>query len=226
MKRVTRLLSDPPARSRWGLSLGLVVLLVSGSLLAVQVDPSAARSLGVRIESSTDGTLQPGDYRQITARGVDMQRYYRASVDAQGRLTEVYQEDGVDRPLDAGARHWLGEVARLSSPPPPPPPPAPPALAPPPPPPAPPVFADTTAFKAILRLVVADPRVAASIGQPVVVLPDSVDGSLHLEGPDDRDGRAELSFQLSGPRGEASIEVHAERNQDGWTIDTLDLESL
>jgi len=228
MKRVTRLLSDPPVRSRWGLSLGLVVLLASGSLLAMQVDPSTGRHLGLRIESSTDGELQPGDFREITATGVDRQRYYRASVDAQGRITEVYEEDGQAHPLDTDVRHWLAEVARLSVPPPPPPaPPAPPPIvppAPPPPPPAPPVFTDSVEFKAILRLVAADARVAAVVGAPVTLLPDSADGHIDIDAADARDGHAKLTFRLEGPRGAADVEVRAERSRAQWTIAMLDLE--
>ena len=134
MKRVTRLLSDPPVRSRWWQPLALVVLFTSGSLLAIQVHPTDNRTLGIRIQSSTDGELQPGDFREVTANGVDKKRYYRVDVDRAGHRSEVYRENDVERPLDDAARAWVDEVSRISKPPPPPPPPA----APPPPPPPPP----------------------------------------------------------------------------------------
>jgi hypothetical protein len=87
------------------------------------------------------------------------------------------------------------------------------------------VFTDSTAFKAVYELLVVDPRVAAAIGQPVALLPGSADGTLRLDGPDERDGHAELTLQLSGPRGVATVEVQAERSAGQWTIATLDLES-
>lgn len=123
MKRITHLLSGPPTHSRWWLPLGLVALLGSGAVLAAQLQPS--RAPGLRIVSSSNGALGPGDYRTITANGLDGQRMYRASLDSQGRLTESYREDGQPRPIDAGVRRWLDGVARLSVPPAPPAPPAP-----------------------------------------------------------------------------------------------------
>src|SRR5699024_4395410 len=147
----------------------------------------------VRIESSTDGTLRPGDFRRITATGLDKRREYEANVGADGAIAETYRENGEARRIDADVRTWIDEVSRLSVPPPPPLPPAPPsppspaspasppspaspasppsppspmddaampAPPAPPPPPAPPSITEASDFKAILRLVAADPEVA------------------------------------------------------------------
>lgn len=247
MKRITRLLSRPPVRTSWWVPLGLVALLASGIAIATQLDPSKHQLPLLRIESSTEGTLRPGDYREITARGLDKQRYYRASVDARGRISEAYKEDGTPHLIDSAARSWINEVARLSvpappSPPSPPPPPsaASPASPPSPPlpmtevgpsgppappmPPPPPSVADSADFKSILRLVAADSAVGKRIGNPIAVMPDSIDGEMRMHGSNDETGNASLSFVLSGPQGLARIVVFATRAQGTWAITTLDVQ--
>lgn len=222
MKRISRLLSGPPARRRW-VPLGLAALLVSSVVLATQLDPSRHHAPGLRIESSTDGTLRPGDYREITANGLDRQRYYRADVDARGNITESYTENGAARLIDPAVRTWLAEVSRLSVPPAPPSPPAPTAPPAPPMPPPPPLITAPRDSKEILRLVTADAAVAKQIGQPVAVIPDSVDGQMRVSGRNDQNGEAKLSFVLSGPRGRAQVMVSAARASSIWTITTLDV---
>lgn len=257
MNRITRLLSRPPTRGGRWVPLGIAMLLVSGVVLATQLDPSRYQTPGLVIESSTDGTLRPGDYRRITATGLDKVREYDARVDARGDISEAYRENGEVRPVDPAVRTWLAEVSRLSVPPPspsppspesphsPPSPPSPPSPhsppsppspsplvgpgvppAPPAPPPPPPPLSITEArdFKAILRLVAADAGVAARIGQPIAVMPDSVDGQMRVSGRNDENGRARLSFVLSGPLGRSRILVTATRAQATWTIATLDVQ--
>ena len=245
MNRVTRLLSGPPQRARRWVPLGIAVLLGSGVVLATQLDPSRHQAPGLRIESSTDGPLRPGDYRRITATGLDKQRQYYASVDARGNITESYGENGEVRPIDPGVRTWLAEVSRLSVPPTPPSPPSPesphsppsppsppsplvwsdvpPAPPAPPVPPPPPAITDARDFKAILRLVAADAGVAARIGQPIAVMPDSVDGQMRVSGRNDENGRANLSFELSGPEGRVQVVVSAVRARGTWKVVTLDV---
>lgn len=224
MKRVTRLLSGTSSRTRWRVPAALAIVLVSGTLLATQVGVSGHKQ-GLHIRSTTDGVLRPGDVREITAEGLDGQRYYRVSVDAHGRLTELYKEDGKVRPIDGKVRKWISEVDRLSVPPIPPPPPLPP-MAPlppmPPPPPMPPDIADSVEFKAIARLVAADPGVIARLGSPIVVRPQSVTGSIQLNGRDDSQGTARLNFHVSGPNGSARALTHAERDNGTWKL--LDVE--
>lgn len=257
MQRITRLLngSDPEntgAGKRWRLPAALAILLASGTLLATQVDVRGTFMPDLHFQSTTDGVLRPGDSREIRANGVDKQRFYRASVDQAGKLTELYEENGKPHPIDKPVRAWVNEMTRLATTPPPPPPmpphapgapPAPPAppvapptdldgtvnlIGPPPPPapPAPPALSESTSFKEILRLVAADRAVIRAMGNPLTVLPDSVAGSLDLSGPNGGDGTALLSFNLSGPNGRNKVIVSAEREDGTWKIEMLRLASL
>lgn len=225
MQRVTRLLSGSSSRARWRVPTALAIVLVSGGLLATQVDISGKR-LGLHVRSTTDGVLGPGDVREVTANGLGGERYYRVSADAQGRLTEVYKEDGKVRPIDGKVRTWISEVDRLSVPPIPPPPPMP-SMAPmpplPPAPPMPPDIADSVVFKTIARLVAADPGVIARLGSPIVVRPQSVTGSIHLDGWDHSEGTAQLNFHVSGPNGSARALTRAERDSGTWKLVDVEL---
>jgi hypothetical protein len=111
-QRIIRLLSGTPSGGRWSALAGLGVVAVSGVFLVTLIGVGGGRLPDLRVESSTDGVLGPGDYREIIANGHDKLRFYRASVDAQGRLTEVYQEDRRVRPIDSEVRTWLTEVTR------------------------------------------------------------------------------------------------------------------
>lgn len=73
----------------------------------------------LNVSASTSGVLGPGDYREITAGDPDMLRFYRASVDARGVLTEIYREDGREKPIDAQTRRWINEIENMSPSPPP-----------------------------------------------------------------------------------------------------------
>ncbi len=117
LQRITRLLSGTPSRGRWGALAALGVVTVSGVFLVTLLSVGGGRLPLLRIESSTDGVLGPGDYREIIANDPDRLRFYRATIDTQGRLTEVYQEDRRVRPIDADVRTWLTEVTRQRVPP-------------------------------------------------------------------------------------------------------------
>jgi beta-lactamase regulating signal transducer with metallopeptidase domain len=222
MQRITRLLSGPSGRSRWRWPAVLLTLAVAGTVLVSQA--GIARLPNVRIESTTDGDLGPGDKREITATGFDVDRHYVVRVDAGGKRVESYEVDGKPHPLDGDARRWLAQIDHMSvPPPPPPPPPAPPAPPlpplPPPPPPA-PDLADATDVKAILALVAADAKVASSVGSPVTLVRGSIDGNLRV---DDDEGDAELDFRIVGPKGAANVDVDATFERGRWSIDTLDV---
>lgn len=252
MQRITRLLSgsdpeNPTAGKRWRLPAALAILLASGTLLATQVDVRGTFMPDLHFQSTTDGVLRPGDSREIRANGVDKQRFYRASVDKAGKLTETYEENGKPHPIDKSVRAWVNEMTRLATTPPPhppmppgapdaPPPPPPPApagldgtvnlIGPPPPPaappapPAPPAISESASFKEILRLVAADPAVIRAMGNPLTVLPDSVVGSLDLSATG---GEALFNFNLSGPNGRNKVIVSAERENGVWKVQTLTL---
>lgn len=234
MQRITRLLSGTSARARWRIPAALAIVLMSGTLLATQVGVSGHKQ-GLHIRSTTNGVLGPGDVREITADGLDGERYYRVSVDAQGRLTELYKKDGKPRPIDAKVRTWISEVDRLSVPPPPPMPPLPPmpelATQPPmpplppmpPSPPMPPDIADSVVFKTIARLVAADPGVIARLGSPVVVRSQSVTGNIQVDDRNDSEGTARLNFPVSGPNGSARVVTHAERDNGTWKLVDVEL---
>lgn len=231
MQRITRLLSGPPSRGRWGARTGFVVLVAAGALLVSQIGITGHGRPGVRIHSSTDGVLRPGDVREITADGLDTQRYYRGSVDAQGRLVEVYKEDGQVRPIDRDARRWIAEVTRLSVPPAPPLPPLPPAppsaaslpLPPmPPAPPEPPDIVEDAVFQSLLRVVAADPAVIARLGSPVVMASNDVGGSINVE---DTGADVDVTFALRGPKGRADVHVDAQLDDGEWSMDPVDFES-
>jgi beta-lactamase regulating signal transducer with metallopeptidase domain len=119
LQRVSRLLSRPPSRGRWGALAVIGALTVTGFLLIAQFGIAGGGSPDLHMVSSTSGALGPGDYREITAQSDGRRRFYRASIDAQGRLTEVYRENGQVRPIDQRVRDWLAEVSRQSIEPPP-----------------------------------------------------------------------------------------------------------
>ncbi len=224
MQRITRLVSGPPSRGRWGAGAAIALVLVAGTLLAVQA--GIAGRPGLHVRSTTDGVLGPGDTREITARGIEGDRYYRADVDANGHLTEVYKLDDQPRPIDAGVRRWLAEIERLSVPPAPPPlPPLPPPPLPPPPPPPPPKFTDTAAFHALFRRVAAAPVVVARVGTPVAMASDEVQGHIEIQGSDvkSQDGVADIRFDVSGPKGRATVLVDAQLDAGAWSIETVKL---
>lgn len=233
MQRITRLLNGSTLKPGWRLPAALAILLASGTLLATQVDVHGSlASIGV----SSDGTLGPGDSRQITT---DHQFYY-GSVDRKGKLSEVYKVDGVAKPIDAKARVWINKMSNIKPPPAPPAPPAAPAAPPaapavapisavppappvapaaPPAPPAPPAVTDSQSFKALLRLVVADAGVAAAVGAPARVTSE-VDGRIELDGAN---GEADLDFELAGPKGRTTVHVNAERTGSVWKIQNITL---
>jgi beta-lactamase regulating signal transducer with metallopeptidase domain len=239
MKRITRLLDPPPQRPRWGSRSAAVLLFACGALALSQAGISAQGPSRLHIYSTTDGVPGPGDVREIKAESMGIERYYRASIDAQGELVEVYRENGLQRAIDSDVRAWLAEVGRLSAPPPPPAPPAPPsppgssawgasppalALPPAPPlPPPPPEIADDLVFKSLLREVLRHDAVVARVGSPVALASDAVSGHISLQEALRPTGEAELQFAVSGPKGQSRVEVDARVDDGSWTLDRVDL---
>lgn len=220
MQRITRLLTSTTPRARWRVPAAIAVIVVSGAVLATQVGVTGHKLPNLRITSSTDGVLRPGDVREVTANGLDKQRQYRVTVDAQGRLVESYREDGQPRPINATVRKWISEVDRLSVPPVPPVPPMPPMPAAPPPPPPPPEITDDATFKSLIRSVAADPGVIAKLGSPVVLASNDVHGRINID--DDKHGDANVTVALSGPKGRIDTHVEASLNEGQWAMQRVD----
>ncbi|GAB3355708.1 cytochrome c oxidase assembly factor Coa1 family protein [Lysobacter tyrosinilyticus] len=225
MQRIKRLLSAPPSRGGWAARIALGAVVTGGILVLAQATLAGNWRPDLRVSSTTEGKLGPGDVREIEANGVDGQRYYRASIDAQGRLTEIYKKDGQSKPIDAGVRRWLAEIDRMSVPPLPPPlppaPPAPPAIPAPPAPPPVPDVRDSVEFKSLMRLVAADTTIAAKLGTPVTVASGDFDGHIRL---DDGDGDADMHFKLRGPKGSGDVHVVAKLDKGVWAAQVISLE--
>lgn len=251
MKRITRLLTAPPARARWGAAIGTTALLVSGVLLVTQVGLARQGRQGIHIKSNTDGALKPGDKREISAYGKDGWRHYTAAVGKDGKLTETLEVDGKPAPVTAETQRWITQTLRLNVPPAPPAPPAPPTAAPPPPPafgalpmppppplpaldalpmppppPAPPEIQDLAMFKRLLQQVAGNAAVIGKLGSPVAMASKDVDGSIRIGNGARPDGEADLTFTLRGPKGQAAVHVDAQLTAGEWSSDRVDVGSV
>ncbi|HYC73387.1 M56 family metallopeptidase [Brevundimonas sp.] len=205
LQRVSRLLSGPPSRGRWGAWAALGAFAVSGALILTQAGMAGGGLPDLHVRASTQGPLGPGDFREISAGGVDKQRFYRESLDLEGRRTEAYWENGQARPIDADVRNWIAEVSRLS-------------LTPPAPHPVQPV--EPAAYDALLAMMAAHPAVVARLGSPAVATARPEGGNLRLG---DGGGEADLRIPMAGPKGAATIQVEAELVRGGWVLRRLDV---
>jgi beta-lactamase regulating signal transducer with metallopeptidase domain len=116
MLRIARLLSGAPLRRPMGALAIAWALVVSGALLIAEAGVAGVRLPALSVTSTTTGELGPGDYRQIAASTAGKLRFYRASVDMKGVLTEVYQEDGRPRPLTDEVRRWVRQIESMKIP--------------------------------------------------------------------------------------------------------------
>ncbi|TXI28938.1 MAG: hypothetical protein E6Q64_05725 [Ottowia sp.] len=225
MNRITRLLADASPRSRWTTRIGAMVVLAAGTLVITQLAFGSVRP-SVRINATTDGVLGPNDSREIIANGIDRKRYYRIDVDAQGRATEVYREDGADKPVDDGVHRWVASMLYLSTPPMPPAPPPPPVfdalpLPPAPPsPPEPPSITDSAEFKALLRRVVAQPGLEARLGSPITLVSRDIRGEISLRS---NHGDANVQLELRGSKGQATVHVDARMQRGTWAMNKVEV---
>lgn len=204
LQRIARLLSGPPSRGRWGVLAVLGALTVSGVLLITQLGMEGGRLPDLIVKSSTDGVLGPGDYREITANDPDKLRFFRESLDAQGRRIEMYTEDGQVRPIDADVRRWVAGVSSLSLPP----------ISPF------PEMDDRAEYKALVAMIASHRDVVARLGTPVVKTDTAVNGNVRL---DDADGDADIRIELQGPKGRAIVAVAAELYNRVWTLRRVDV---
>ena len=217
MQRITRLVSAPPPRAGWGIRGVLAAFSLAGIVLAAQIGLAGGHLPDLLLESSTDGPLGPGDYRQISANGLDKQRFYRVSLDASGRMSQVYKEDGEVRPIGPETRRWIAEVTRLGTPP----------LGP-----LPridmrhdiPSIAELQAraeSDALIALAAAHPEVIARLGAPAFAAAGPINGKVRVAG---ENGDADISVRMRGPRGEAEVSVQAEFRKHVWTLRSVAVE--
>jgi beta-lactamase regulating signal transducer with metallopeptidase domain len=204
MQRVTRLLSGPPSRGRWGALAVLGALTVSGVVLITQVGIAGGRFPELQVTGSTAGPLGPGDYREIKAQGLDKQRYYRISLDARGRATEAYEENGEARPLDGNARRWIDRVTKMAAAPP-----VHPQI------PPHPTMEAMPEHQALIAAIAAHPSVVAAIGVPATPTNKPVNGNIRLTGAD---GDADIHIEMRGPKGTAIVAVEAEMKNRVWDL--------
>jgi len=205
MQRITRLLSVPPSRGRWGALALLGALTVAGGLLAAQIGLAGGYLPDLEIEASTHGLLGPGDYRQIRANGLDKRRFYRESIDANGRRTETYSENGRPHAIDGEVRRWLAAVDRMTI--------APPA-------PQIPDMGMSREYEAFVAALAARPELVARLGTPAAPTGRPPNGNFHLDGVN---GSADLSIEMVGPRGHATVAVQADMTDRVWTVRSVQL---
>ncbi|HEY4083793.1 MAG TPA: M56 family metallopeptidase [Burkholderiaceae bacterium] len=247
MKRVSHLLSIAPARPSLRWPGALLLMLCSGSLLAMQLVPPARLLINLRYEASSEGELTPGNYRQYTASYLgEKRREYRISMDTGGHVDENYAEDGQRKTMDADARQWLksvtlmnasSEVAkpkleRPSLPEP--------SLLPelpelPPVPEPPPLPSQSEELKALMAMLQSDPQVTAVTGLPATPDRGSFHGSVHLWGSrdfhlwgvdDPVGGKAAFTVVFKGPKGRVNVAWSGKTVAGAWKADSMKLAAL
>jgi hypothetical protein len=205
MQRITRLLSVPPSRGRWGALALLGAITVAGGLLAAQIGLAGGYLPDLEVKASTDGPLGPGDYREIQANGLDKSRFYRESLDSRGRRSETYSENGKPHAIDGEVRRWLAAVGRMT-------------IAPPP-----PQIPDMSAspeYQAFVATLAARPELVARLGTPASPTGRPPHGNFHLDGTF---GSADLSIEMVGPKGGAMAVVKADMANRAWTVRSVEL---
>ena len=241
MRRVAHLLSAAPARPDWRWPAALLLLLCTGTLLAMQVVPPATLLTNLRYEASSQGELTPGNHREFAASYLSgPQRRYRIAMDESGRTHELYTEDGRARPIDAQVRTWLKTVSLMNAGTPPAPilePLAPlePAEAPEPAEPAPHGPSDSDEFRALMATLAADPQVIAHTGRPAALERKSFHGQLHVWGSrdfhvwgidDPVGGKADFTATFTGPDGRVAVAWSGKTVAGAWTADTMTVTPL
>ena len=76
-----------------------------------------------------------------------------------------------------------------------------------------------------VQQVATDPRVVETLGSPVVLASQDIDGSLHVGDGARPDGNANLRIALRGPKGRAEARVTATLEAGKWSVDPVDIAS-
>ena len=215
MKRITHLLAPAPSRPNWRVPGALLLLLGCGSLLAMQIALPAQLLTNLTTESSSGGELTPGNHREFSARYLgEKTRRYRIEMDPQGRVTERYSEDNLQKPIGDEVRRWLVAMTAMSASTVVPPRATTVAVPAPPRPPAPPAATLSDESRALVDAIRTDARVTALTGTPVRFDRASLKGSIHtwgsrdfhLWGIDDPvGGKAAFSARFEGPDGAVTV---------------------
>jgi beta-lactamase regulating signal transducer with metallopeptidase domain len=205
MQRITRLLSVPPSRGRWGALALLGAIAVAGGLLVAQIGLAGGYLPDLQVTASTDGPLGPGDYRQIQANGLDKRRFYRESLDSGGRRSETYSENGKPHAIDGEVRRWLAAVGKMTTAPPPP---------------QIPNMSASPEYQAFVATLAARPELAARLGTPAFPTGRPPNGNFHLDGVY---GSADLRIEMVGPKGHSMAAVKADMANRAWTIRSVEL---
>ncbi|HJW31974.1 MAG TPA: cytochrome c oxidase assembly factor Coa1 family protein [Holophagaceae bacterium] len=164
----------------------------------------------------------------VESGGGGPERVYQTWKDATGSPQERYWVDGVARPVEPAVHQWATAKIQESqgAPPDPPAPPQPPV------PPPPHAFVPGEAGRAAFQQVQHDARLLRMLGSPIALAP-TAKGSLHTWGAGEPQGwkhftlqegaAADLTVELSGPRGTARLHAKGQRRGSTWTFSTLDL---
>jgi hypothetical protein len=224
MRRVAHLLSAAPSRPNWRWPGVLLLLLCSGTLLAMQVAPPASILTNLLSDASSQGVLTPGNFREFTVSYLGApQRHYRIEMDASGQVREVFSEGGRAMPVDARVRAWLATISTMSEP-------APSAVSAPLPPLRPAAVPDSDEFKALMATLAADPRVIAHTGRPAAMDRKSFHGRVHVWGSrdfhlwgvdDPVGGKADFTVTFAGPEGRVAVAWSGKTVAGAWQADSL-----
>lgn len=217
MQRITRLLSpDTPMRIRWGVPIGLTVLLCSGVLLAAQATSSAKDG---SIAETASWWSSVGNSTEIHDDSNGIHRVYRKWIDLSGNTHESFTINGKSTPIDRNMRQWLiAQQTRAANIPPPPLPPLPPL--PPAPPPPPEITVENNApLRAAVIAIRQDATATKMLGNSIVM--ESIGGPSYID-----DDEVKLSLLMSGTKGRANVKIAGELHGGQWRYSTLDVSPL
>jgi hypothetical protein len=115
VERITYLLSGSAAQLRLRVPAGLLMLLWAGCLLATRIELPKDLLIDLRVDASAVGPLTPGAFREVTADAFGARHHYRGSMDSEGRVVELYEQDGTARPIDPAVRAWFDDLVAVGA---------------------------------------------------------------------------------------------------------------
>ena len=206
-------------RIRWGVPIGLTVLLFSGVLLAAQATSSAKEG---SIAETASWWSSVGNSTEIHDDSDGIHRVYRKWIDLSGDTHESFTVNGKTTPIDRNMRQWLkAQQTRAANIPPPPIPPLPPLPPAPPAPPPPPEITveNNAALRAAVIAIRQDATVSNMLGNSIVM--QSIGGPSYID-----DDEVKLSLLMSGSKGRANVQIAGELHDGKWRYSTMDVSPL